>query len=124
MEHPEQRQELRDSLFVLARLTVEGRQGEVQVRVRNLSKFGLMAEGSVKVACGTPVKVDVRNVGWVSGKVAWVQDNRFGIGFDEEIDARHARMATDHADTGNLWRPTVSAKKMWSGPDPARLRKI
>ena len=122
MEHPDQRQVLRDSLFVLARLVIDGRQDEVQVRVRNLSNGGLMAEGPVKVVSGTPVKVDIRNIGWVSGAVAWVQDNRFGIGFNQEIDARLAR-APDGASAG-AWEPPASVKVKQGGPDPARVRKV
>jgi len=121
MEHPDQRQVLRNSLFVLARVAIEGRQDEVQVRVRNLSNGGLMAEGAVKVVNGTPVKVEIRNIGWVSGTVAWVQDNRFGIGFDEEIDARLARISDG---TQGAWEPPASAKVKRIDPDPARVRKV
>ena len=87
----EHRQIARDSLFVLADLRVDGLEGEHRIRVRNLSSGGLMAEGPLKVQRGQLVWTNVRNIGWVEGSVAWVQDNRFGIAFRDEIDPRIAR---------------------------------
>ena len=40
---------------------------------------------------GAVVDVNIRNVGWVEGSVAWVQDNRFGVAFREDIDPKLAR---------------------------------
>lgn len=76
----------RNSLFILAELRVDGREGDHRVKVRNLSAGGMMAEGPIKVLRGERVEVNLRNVGWVEGSVAWVQDNRFGIAFAEEVD--------------------------------------
>ncbi len=50
-----------------------------------------MGEGNVRVARGTVVRVNIRNIGWVEGTVAWVQDNRFGVAFRDDIDPRLAR---------------------------------
>lgn len=80
----------RDSLYLAARLRVEG--GEpVEVRVRNLSEGGLMAEGAPPAAIGTAVTVELRNLGAVPGKVAWYTENRAGIAFDVAIDPHRAR---------------------------------
>ena len=49
----------------------------------------MMAEGALRVVPGAPVSVSLRNIGWVDGAVAWVQDSRFGIAFRQEVDARH-----------------------------------
>lgn len=76
----------RDSLFILAELRVEGGEDEHRVKVRNLSAGGMMAEGSLKVVRGERVEVNLRNVGWVAGTVAWVQDNRFGVAFADDVD--------------------------------------
>lgn len=81
-----QRHVARDSLFVLAEIRVDGTPGEVRVRVRNLSAGGLMAEGLEKAQRGQLVWVNIRNIGWVEGSIAWVQDNRCGVAFREEID--------------------------------------
>lgn len=76
----------RDSLFVLADLRIDGLEGEHRIRVRNLSAGGMMAEGNLMVQRGQVAWVNVRNIGWTEGSVAWVQDSRFGIAFREEID--------------------------------------
>lgn len=82
----------RDSLFILAEVRVGGREAEHRVKVRNLSAGGMMGEGPVKVARGDPIEINLKNVGWVSGSIAWVQDNRFGVAFAEEIDPRVIRV--------------------------------
>ena len=87
------RQVGRDSLFLLAQVRVEGRTQAGRVKVRNLSAGGMMAEGEVQdeVVRGARVEVELRNLGWIAGSVAWVQGNRFGIAFVDEIDPRLAR---------------------------------
>ena len=91
MGNNEHRQIARDSLFVMAELRADGVEGDHRVRIRNLSPGGLMAEGNIKVAGGQTVWVQLRNIGWVEGTVAWIQENRFGVAFKNEIDARLAR---------------------------------
>lgn len=85
-----QRNNARDSLFLIARLSVAGRDDE-QVRVRNLSSGGLMAEYAAPIANGTRVEVDVRGIGVVPGRIAWATDGRIGIAFDQQIDPMLAR---------------------------------
>ncbi|MCZ8321997.1 MAG: PilZ domain-containing protein [Novosphingobium sp.] len=87
----EHRQLTRDSLFLMAELRIDGIQGDHRVRVRNLSPGGVMAEGGPLVHRGAVVWVQLRNIGWVEGTVAWVQDSRIGIAFREEIDPKLAR---------------------------------
>ena len=86
MSNVDTRQVNRDSLFLLAQVRVDGRNEVSRVKVRNLSAGGMMAEGEAKVMRGTLVAVELRNLGWVEGSVAWKQDNRFGIAFVNEID--------------------------------------
>ena len=81
----------RDSLFLLANVRVEQESEHHRVRVRNLSDGGMMGEGTIKINRGNRVDVELRNVGTVKGTVAWVQDQRFGVAFDEEIDSQAAR---------------------------------
>src|SRR5690349_19829546 len=86
MSNVDTRQVNRDSLFLLAQVRVDGQEDAFRVKVRNLSAGGMMAEGDAKVTRGALVKVELRNVGWVDGSVAWVQDTRFGIAFVDEVD--------------------------------------
>jgi hypothetical protein len=83
----------RDSLFVMADLRLPGSQEEYRIKVRNLSAGGMMGEGPLRVARGDDIEVNIRNIGWVAGSVAWVQDDRFGVAFHEEIDPKVARAA-------------------------------
>ena len=91
MDEAEQRQLARDSLFVMADLRLECSTEEHRIKVRNLSSGGMMGEGSVRVKRGAIIEVNVRNIGWVEGSVAWVQDSRFGIAFREDIDPKVVR---------------------------------
>jgi len=85
------RGDARDSLLLSASFRVVGEDAETQVRVRNLSAGGLMAELSRQIDRGAPVEVNVRGVGWVSGYIAWVAAGRIGVAFDQPIDPLAAR---------------------------------
>ena len=91
MDDCENRQITRDSLFLLADVRLDGVDGDHRAKVRNLSAGGMMGEGAVYVRRGTALKVQIRNIGWVEGTVAWVQSNRFGVAFADEIDPKLAR---------------------------------
>jgi hypothetical protein len=123
MSNVDTRQLSRDSLFLMARLRVEGDSSgaEYRVKVRNLSSGGLMAEGVAKVTCGSRIAIELRNIGWVEGSVAWKADDRFGIAFIEEIDPKIARANVpaggDDSETPRFARPPQQA----SGD---KLRKI
>jgi hypothetical protein len=86
MSNVDTRQVNRDSLFLLAQLRVDGQDVVHRVKVRNLSAGGMMAEGEARVMRGSLVMVELRNIGWVEGSVAWKQGDRFGIAFVDEID--------------------------------------
>lgn len=86
-----QRTGSRDSLLLTAQFRVAGDDKIAQVRVRNLSSGGLMAEYAAPVEARTPVEIEVRGVGWVKGRIAWATDGRVGVAFDIEIDPMLAR---------------------------------
>ena len=105
----------------MADLRLAGQDGEHRVKVRNLSAGGMMAEGSVKVARGNKLDINLRNIGWVEGFVAWVQENRFGIAFAHDIEPKVARepLPTTASDSAPRFiRPMVPTI------DPNRVRKI
>lgn len=81
----------RDSLFLLARLTLKDGSAVHEVRVRNLSAGGMMAEYDGRVAIGDPVTAELRGLGEVTGRVAWAAEGRVGIALDEPIDPKKAR---------------------------------
>ena len=109
----------RDSLFVMADLRVDGLPGEHRIRVRNLSAGGMMAEAQLLVQRGQVAWVNVRNIGWTEGSVAWVQDSRFGIAFREEIDPLVARAPVETGEgTPRFVRPPIAFTA------PGELRKL
>ena len=121
----ETRSVARDSLFLLADIRVEQDAEAHRVRVRNLSDGGMMAEGALIVKRGLRVEVELRNLGRIPGSVAWVQDNRFGIAFDEDVDSQKARRPLQTDDLP----PATVLKPMWTHrapppPDATKLRKI
>jgi hypothetical protein len=122
MSSVETRQVERDSLLLLAQVRVDGGETEYRVKVRNLSAGGMMAEGEVPVARGSLVAVELRNIGRVDGSVAWMQDNRFGIAFVDEIDPKRAR-APFAADASSAAAPRFTRPPLKQNA-PARLRKI
>lgn len=89
----------RDSLFLMAEVRLPESDAEHRIKVRNLSAGGMMAEGPVKVQRGTQIEVNLRNIGWVEGVVAWIQENRFGIAFHEEVDPKLARAQVGAGDS-------------------------
>ncbi|WP_310530799.1 PilZ domain-containing protein [Novosphingobium sp.] len=123
MAEVDNRQIARDSLFVLVELRIDGEQALHRVKMRNLSTGGMMAEGAVLAMRGLVVWINLRNIGWVEGSIAWVQESRFGIAFREEIDPKLARapQAAKAANDGLLiHRPNAALAARSEGP----LRKI
>ena len=100
----------RDSLFVMADMRLDETKPVHRIKIRNLSTGGLMAEGAIKAAAGTSLEIDIRNIGWVAGSVAWVAGARFGVAFAEDIDPMLARAPAavtnpqDHQ-SGPVYRP-------------------
>jgi len=128
MSNVETRQVNRDSLFLLAQIRVDGQEATHSVKVRNLSAGGMMAEGDVKVMRGSLVAIELRNIGWIEGSVAWKQDNRFGIAFVDEIDPRVVRAPATTPEAAEFTQPrftrNYAAVPVSQAPDPDRLRKI
>lgn len=121
----ETRSVARDSLFLLADIRIEQGAEVHRVRVRNLSDGGMMGEGYQRVQRGHRVSVELRNIGTVGGTVAWVQDSRFGVAFDEEIDSQKARrpLQTEEGPEAAAVQPSWVHRAPLP-PETSRLRKI
>jgi hypothetical protein len=85
------RQDPRDSLFLMATLQVAGTTETSHVRVRNLSAGGMMADYPEGLDRDVRIDVELRGIGWVKGQVAWSTSGRIGIAFDRPIDPLLAR---------------------------------
>ena len=118
----ETRSVARESLFLLADIRIEQGEELHRVRVRNLSDGGMMAEGNLRVQRGHRVNVSLRNIGNVAGSVAWVQDDRFGIAFAEEVDSQKARRPLQ----GDELPGAMVTKASWThrAPPPPELTKL
>lgn len=103
----------RDSLFLSARLTLVGGTAARDVRVRNLSEGGLMAEYDAPVDTGAAVELELRGLGPLTGRVAWSTDGRIGIAFDHPIDPTRARkpVGTGKSTPGYAKPLIVSARR-------------
>lgn len=86
----EARRPNRDSMFLSAQLTL-GSDAPREVRVRNLSERGLMAELDRAVAPGTAVTLELRGIGRITGRIAWFAEGRAGVALDQDIDPARAR---------------------------------
>jgi hypothetical protein len=119
MADQEHRHLSRDSLFLMAELRLTGDGALHRVKVRNLSAGGMMAEGSLGAARGTLVTVNIRNIGWIEGAIAWVQGDRCGIAFSEDIDPIIARAPVGQGDnTPRYVKPPIDFQR------GVRLRKV
>ncbi len=106
-----QRGKPRNSIYLGATLRFEGDELLHEVRVRNISAGGMMVDFAVITAKGTNVKVDVRNLGKITGHVAWSTETRMGIRFDREIDPAKARVKPFAAPVPGVSMPVTSDRR-------------
>ena len=81
----------RDSLLLLADLTLEENGEQHKVKIRNLSAGGMMVESDLDVTQGQSVVVNLRNIGPVRGEIAWARSGRFGVAFNRPVNPKLAR---------------------------------
>ena len=81
----------RETLSLSANLRWLDQDRSVEVRVRNLSSGGLMAELPVPIAPDATIEVELRGIGWIPGRIAWQTQGRAGIAFDTPIDPKAVR---------------------------------
>ena len=111
----------RDSLFLRAVLRFSNTKDEHEVRIRNVSAGGLMAEIPTNAPRGERVEIKLHSIGWVSGHIAWVTDGRVGIAFDHAINPKDARKP---ANAGVRELPLYLQKLNSTLPPPGKLRRI
>lgn len=101
----------RDSMFLQARILRAGCP-DLVLRVRNLSTGGMMAETDDGFAVGDRVQVELRTIGLVPARIAWVRSPRIGIAFDRAVDPKLARKAPPQSPGAGLTLiPKVVASK-------------
>lgn len=110
----------RDSMLLKATLRFASSRYDNEVRIRNLSAGGLMAEFPMRLARGERVEIKLRNIGWITGHVAWATEGRVGIAFDHPIDPKDARKPAG----SNEPELPPYLKKLNRPAVPAKLRRI
>jgi hypothetical protein len=99
----------RNSIFLAGKVSVEGVNGEHDVRVRNLSATGAMLECKLPVHRGQGISLETKGIGKVNGKVAWAVDGRIGVAFDQMVNPE---------DTKSVARP----EGIWNAGVPEYLK--
>ena len=85
------RRDRRDSMFLKSAVVCDRIGPAFSVVVRNVSAGGLLADSEAALDVGDQVRVTLRNVGAITGRIVWVQSGRFGMSFDRTIDPQLAR---------------------------------
>lgn len=102
----------RDSMMLAAVMRREAPDAhEIALRVRNISRGGVMADCGDRIERGEKVTVTIRNIGVVNGVVAWARDGRIGVAFDREIDPKAARSPVGGARRADGYLPPVHTKR-------------
>lgn len=83
---------IREPRHRLMRRAIVEIDGEItEIRLRNISAMGALAECPLPVSPGTMLTIDIIGVGPVSGCVRWAQSGKFGVQFDDTFNL--ARLA-------------------------------
>ena len=78
---------IREPRHRLMRRAVASINGErVELKLRNISSSGALAECPTPVAPGTEIAIDIVGVGPVRGIVRWAQSGQFGLQFDGQFN--------------------------------------
>lgn len=93
MTATDQRATRRDRILLLARMRVEGEAESCGIRIRDLSAGGMRAQFAGRALQNLRVAIEIRNLGWVEGRVAWQGAEHIGVRFDTPIDPEKARIA-------------------------------
>jgi hypothetical protein len=68
----------------VAKLITE--RGEQLCRIRNIAPGGVMVEVPGTFWAGEPAAIELKSGGKAAGRIAWVENGRIGIAFEEAID--------------------------------------
>lgn len=89
----------------------------VSLRVRNLSRTGLGGVAQPPLTRGEPLAVEIKGIGEVCGRVAWVRGAGFGMSFDKEVDIGGFEVSEpflpmpDHYTVAKRFRPVTEYRR-------------
>ena len=82
----------------------------VEVKLRNISAMGALAECEQPVAPETELTIDIIGVGPVHGVVRWAQARQFGVQFDQRFDLARLAPKKEKQGTNILKAPYVEQR--------------
>jgi hypothetical protein len=105
----------RSRRMLLAQLR-SARFGSGLVTVRDISPGGLGGTTNQWLRAGERVEAHLPNIGTIPGRIAWTNGQKFGLQFDDEIDADQVmreRVPTEIENfrVADRFRPELSAKR-------------
>lgn len=77
----------------------------VELRLRNISSMGALAECPQPVTPGAELTIDIVGVGPVRGVVRWSQSGRFGVHFDGQFDLGRLAPKKEKRSEGTMMTP-------------------
>ena len=95
--------EPRQRLMRRAMAAIDGE--KVELRLRNISSMGALAECDLSVAPGTAITIDILGVGPVRGVVRWAQSRKFGVQFESEFDLGRLAAKKEQKQDVNTMKP-------------------
>ena len=87
----------------------------VEVRLRNISSMGALAECPQALAPGTELTIDIVGVGPVRGMVRWAQSGQFGVQFDHQFDLARLAPKKEARNPVTMLRPTYMDQEREAG---------
>lgn len=88
---------------------------ETEFRVVDVSRSGLKGRGIPHLQPGIVADVLLRNFGWISCQIAWVNQDVFGLKFAEEINPDNLKTTITGA-----YKPVIIEE----APKPSKLRRV
>lgn len=88
---------------------------ETEFRVVDVSRTGLKGRGIPHLRSGIAADVLLRNIGWVSCQIAWVNQDVFGLKFAEEINPDNLKTTITGA-----YKPMIIEE----APKPSKFRRV
>jgi len=83
----------------------------VELRLRNISSSGALAECNVPLTPGTELTIDIVGVGPVRGIVRWAQARKFGVQFDHQFDLGRLAPKKETRQDVKILRPSYLGKQ-------------
>jgi diguanylate cyclase (GGDEF)-like protein len=77
----------------------------VEIKLRNISSMGALAECHIPVTPGAELTIDIVGVGPVRGLVRWAQAGKFGVQFSDQFDLGRLAPKKERSNDVTMLRP-------------------